>query len=160
VVAEWPDDFQAKMAKEQLSGSLADDGQAAEAELVLRETLRMCSNSSIGRSGTSGTPELRLAELLLASGDTDRLDEVADLLEIVEPEFERQRVFRNVVLRYLVASARLAHRRHNRAAAQLARDALVVAAETTPPLPRRRSQGRPSASAELTQELHRIADGP
>jgi hypothetical protein len=160
VVAEYPDDFQAKTAMEQLGASLAEDGQTAEAELALRETLRMCSESPIGKSGTSGTPELRLAELILASGDMDRLDEVADLLNVVEPAIKRQKLFRNVVLRYLVACARLAQLRRSPAAAQLARDALAVAAETTPPFPRRPDVGRPSASAELIQELSRIADEP
>jgi hypothetical protein len=88
-----------------------------------------------------------------------RLNEVADLLEIVEQEIKRQRMFRNVALRYLVASARLAHRRHNPAAAQLARNAVAVAAETTPSLPYRPDVGRPSVSAELIQELSRMVGG-
>jgi len=74
---EYPDDLQARCAWEQLGDSLAKDGRLDEAEQALRETLRLCRASPIGRSGTSGTPELRLAEVLLAQGGPAALEEAA-----------------------------------------------------------------------------------
>src|SRR5690348_9657837 len=43
LVTSFPDDVNAKMAMEQLGGSLAGAGRLAEAERALRETLRMCA---------------------------------------------------------------------------------------------------------------------
>jgi len=51
---QFPDDFNAKIAMEQLGGNLAEEGRLAEAERALRETLRMCAQSPAARSGTSG----------------------------------------------------------------------------------------------------------
>lgn len=128
-----------------------------EAEHALRETLRMCANSSIGRSGTSGTAELRLAEVLLAGGDAGRAEEAAGLLEAVRPHARAQWFLRDLVFRYLLASARAARLRHDPAVRQIARQALAVAAETAPALPRHPSVGRPQASeadiAELEQPI-------
>jgi hypothetical protein len=52
--------------------------------------------------------ELRLAEVILAGGDAGRAGGAADLLEAVRPQVEEQRSFRNVVFRFLLASARAA----------------------------------------------------
>jgi hypothetical protein len=54
LVTSFPDDFNAKIAMEQLGGSLAEEGRLAEAERALRETLRMCAQNPAARSGTSG----------------------------------------------------------------------------------------------------------
>jgi hypothetical protein len=80
VIAEYPDDIQAKTAMEQLGGSLAGDARLAEAEQALRETLRMCAASPAGRSGTTGTTELRLAEVIMSAGDAARISEAAEFL--------------------------------------------------------------------------------
>jgi hypothetical protein len=88
---------------------------------------------------------------------------VAELLEAVKPEVERQRLFRNVVFRYLLSSARVAKLRHEPAAPQLARAALAVAAERTPSFPRHQDIGRPTASTDEVAELEQIvqaADPP
>jgi hypothetical protein len=146
VIAEYPDDHEAKFATEQLGVSLAREGRLVEAEQALRETLRLCAASRIGRSGTSGTPELRLAEIILLGGDAARLNEVAELLQTVQPEVQRQEIMRDVVFRFLLASARLASRRRDAVARQLANQALAVTAESVPSLPRHPSVGRPSAS--------------
>jgi hypothetical protein len=71
----------------------------------------------------------------------------------------RLRSFRNIVFRYLLASPRVAWLRHDPAARQLARDALAVAAETTPSFPRHPGAGRPSASEDEVAELEKIPDG-
>ena len=52
----------------------------------------------------SGVAELRLAEVILAGGDAGRAGE-AGLLEAVRPQVEEQRLFRNVVYRFLLVSA-------------------------------------------------------
>ena len=77
LVTSFPDDFNAKMAMEQLGRSLAGEGRLAEAGRALRETLRMCAQSPAGRSGTSGVAGLRLAEVILADGDAGRAGEAA-----------------------------------------------------------------------------------
>lgn len=159
MIAEYPADLQATTAMEQLGSSLAGDGRLGEAEHALRETLRMCADSPIGRSGTTGTTELRLAEVILAGGDA-RIPEVAALLASAEPQVTQRKPFRNVVFRYLLASARIARLRHDPAAADLARDALMVAAETTPSFPRHPDVGRPAASEDEITELETIANGP
>jgi hypothetical protein len=159
VIAEYPDDVQAKTAMEQFGSSLAGEARLGEAEEALRETLRMCAASPAGRSGTTGTTELRLAEVILAAGDAARIPEAAELLDAAQPQVMRFRSFRNVVFRYLLASARVAWLRHDPAARQLARRALAVAAETTPSFPRHPGAGRPSASEDEVAELEKIANG-
>lgn len=159
VIAEYPADVQAKSAMEQLGSSLADDGRLGEAEQALRETIRRCADSPIGRSGTSFTTELRLAEVILASGDAARIREAAELLDAAAPQVMQLRSFRNVVFRHLLASARVAWLRHDPAARQLARDALAVAAETTPSFPRHPGVGRPPAADDEVAELEKIASG-
>jgi hypothetical protein len=160
VMAEYPDDLDARTAMEQLGSSLADDGHLGEAEEALRRTLRMRAGGHIGRSGTTGTTELRLAEVILASGDAARIPEAAELLGAAEPQVMHLRSFRNVVFRYLLASARVAWLRHDPAAPLLARDALAVAAETAPSFPRHPGVGRPSASGDEVAELEKIANDP
>jgi len=79
------------------------------------------------------------------------------LLEAVRPHVRAQWFLRDLVFRYLLASARAAQLRHNPAVRQIARQALAVAAETAPALPRHPSVGRPQASeadiAELEQPI-------
>lgn len=59
--------------------------------------------------------ELRLAEVILG-GDAGRPGEAAGLLEAVRPQVEEQRLFRNVVFRFLLASGRAARLRSDPAA--------------------------------------------
>nr|WP_221382487.1 hypothetical protein [Actinoplanes polyasparticus] len=148
---------EAKAASEQLGVSLAQEGQLAEAEQALRETLRLCVASPIGASGTSGVVELRLAEVILAGGDQTRVDEVAQLLRSVEAAVQAQGIMRNVTYRFLLASARVADARKDPTAEQLASGALAVAAESTS-LPRE-FLGRPNMSNEELVQLTRISKG-
>ncbi|GIJ45337.1 hypothetical protein Val02_22230 [Virgisporangium aliadipatigenens] len=157
VLAEYPTDFEAKPASEQLGAGLARQGRLAEAETVLRDTLRLCAASPTGRSGTSGVPELRLAEVVLAGGDRSRLDEVAQLLRTAEADVQRLRPVRDVTYRFLLASARLAHRRGDPAAGDLAHRALAVAADAGRD---RDAVGRVRASDEEIAELTGIRDTP
>lgn len=95
--------------------------------------------------------------MILSGGDLTRLDEVDDLLQAVELAVEQQSFMRDVVFRFLLASARVAHLRHDPDAQRLARTALSVAAETAPSLPRHPDVGRPSATTDQIAELERIA---
>jgi len=158
VIAEYPDGIGATTAWEQLGDSLAGDGRLDEAERALRETIRRCAASPTGRSGTTHVAELRLAEVILLGGDATRLDEAAELLRTVAPHVARQAMFRRVVFRFLLASARVAHRRGDPAAARLAGDALAVAAEATSSLPGVADAVRASASGDEVAELRRISD--
>jgi hypothetical protein len=116
----------------------------------------MAGNSTSNRSGTTGTPDLRLAEIILLRGGRQRLHEVEILLRNAGPALN-QRIMRDVVFRFLLASARLAHLRAEPRAADLAREALAVAAEAALSIPRHPDVGRPSATSGQLAELHRIA---
>jgi hypothetical protein len=158
VIDEYPDHIEAKSAWEQLGDSLAREGKLDEAEHALNETIRLCYASRIGRSGTTGTTELRLAEVILAGGDQHRIDEVARLLEAAQPEVQSQWFLRDVAYRYLLARARTAHAHHDPTARGLARQALATASENTPALPRHPTVGRPSATDQELTELRAIAE--
>jgi Flp pilus assembly protein TadD len=67
VIRDYPDDFQAKFAWEQLGASYAFEGRPDDADRAFREALRLCDESPIGNSGTSNTIELQLAEVLTHS---------------------------------------------------------------------------------------------
>lgn len=75
--------------------------------------MRLFAASPIGRSGTTHTTELRLVEVILLGGNTARLDEAVELLRTVEPQVQKQALFRNVMFRFLLASARVARLRHD-----------------------------------------------
>jgi hypothetical protein len=160
VIDRYPDSIEANAAWAQLGDSLARDGRLDEAEHALRVTLQLCQASRIGRSGTTGTTELRLAEVLLATGEHRRLEEVGRLLDEAWPEVERQALFRNVAYRYLLARARAAHARRDPTARDLARNALSVATEKTPSFPRHPTVGRPSATDQELTGLRAIAEHP
>lgn len=154
---EDPYDFESLTALEQLGDSLLADGELDEAETVLREVLLRTATLPTGRSGTSHTTELTLAELVLKRGGPDALAEADRLLDAVEPQVRQSAMFRNLVLRFLVCRARVAAAFGRADAADYARQALEIAAETTPSLPRHPDLVRPVASAKLRRELARIA---
>jgi hypothetical protein len=104
--------------------------------------------------------ELRPAEVILAGGDAGQAGEAARLLEAVRPQVEEQRLFRNVVFRFLLAPARTARLRSDPAAPELARAARAVAAETAPALPRHRDAGRPKAADAEIAELEQLTRPP
>jgi hypothetical protein len=157
VITGFPDGLEALAAMEQLGGSLAGEGRLAGAEQALRATMRMCAQSPTGRSGTSGVAELVLAEVIVAGGGAGRAPEAAGLLDAVRPHAEAQWFFRNVVFRHLLASARAARLQQDPTAHCFAHQALAVAAETTPALPRHPSVGRPGAFDTDITELEQLA---
>lgn len=159
VVEEYgsSDPGEARVAAQQLAESLRIDGSATAAESALRDALAMPVGA--GQVLMPVTTELELVEMLCERGDENALDEAEHLLDSVREDIAEMEFFRDVVLRYLVARTRVAHRRGDSAAATYARDALAVADETTPSLPRHPDLGRPAASNVLRQELEEIAAG-
>lgn len=157
VIDEYgPTDPDAWFAAHQLAESLRVDDSAAVAESALRDALAMAVPT--GRE-TPPTTALSLAEMLCERGDEDALEEATVLLDSVHEGIVEMALFRDLVLRYLVVRAHVAHRRGEPEAATYARDALRVADETVPSLPRHPDLGRPFASDMLRQELGQIATG-
>lgn len=91
VVDDYGDNhpFEALTALENLGDSLAAEGADGPAESAYREVLTRVAASPTGRSGTSHTTELSLAELLLARGDNASLEEADGLLDIAEEQVRR-----------------------------------------------------------------------
>lgn len=154
VIRDYPYNFEAKFACEQLGTSLAGEGRLTEAEKAYRHTILMCKQSSIGYSGGSGVPELYLAEVLLQLGG--RAVDAWELLDEVATRVEAQNLIRGTVYRHLLASARAAHELGLPAAADFAIQALDVADETEPSIPRHPELGRVEASNEERAELRNI----
>lgn len=154
------DHFEALTALENLGDSLAAEGMDGPAEIAYREVLTRVAASPTGRSGTSHTTELSLAELLLTRGDDATLEEADGMLDIAEEQVGESAMFRNLVLRYLVARARVAARRGNQTGAiAYAREALSVADETEPAIPRHPTLGQPDVPPELRAELRALVQG-
>jgi len=115
-----------------------------------------CGSSSM----TSGATELLLAEALLRLGDAASLAEADSLLVEVEPEIQKTGFFRDRVVRYLTARARVAARRGRaEEAAGHAIAALTVLDIKEAPLPRHPGVGVPVSNPDLVRELRRLADG-
>lgn len=159
------DRMEALTSLENLADSLARDGELTAARFAYREVLNRVASSTTKRSGTSHTTEISLAELLIADGDPSSLKDAELLLDAAEEQVVQSAFFRNLVLRYLVARFLVARMRaaalrgEASRAAVYAREALSIADETQPSLPRHPDLGRPHASEALRAELQRIAAG-
>jgi len=141
---------------ESLAKVLVLNGELDEAESEFRWTLARMRTTFASGSMTTGVTELLLAELLLDKGDDATLREADQLLTAVEQQIERMSFFRNVVLRFLVARARVHFSLGLSSAEQYAIEALAVADETEPSLKAHPTLGRPVASPMLRAELARI----
>ena len=110
------------------------------------------------RSGTSGTPDLSLAEVLIEAGGGDALAESAEIL--TSGQLTANRRWRGELFRYHVARARLAEAVGTDAGAH-ARSALeVLDADRSPQLPRHKDVGRVTTDAATIEWLRaKIADG-
>jgi tetratricopeptide (TPR) repeat protein len=152
VIADYPDSFEAKSAWEQLGQHFAELGDLGQAEHALRQALHLCQSSPIGRSGTTGVPDLWLAEVLLRRPGLEQLDEVDRLLHDAAVELSTHWSPAYMRFRLLLAQARTAARRHVNDAAEFASAALAVTQESGigPATP---------TDAELN-ELRRIAGSP
>jgi hypothetical protein len=150
------DPFQVKSGTEMLADSYVKTREYALAETTYRTLLRQVVQSPNGYSGTSGLGQLAMAEVLTHLGGKSRLREAEELLSSVELRIRETPFFRNSVLRYLVARARLAAKNRDEAAAMYARLALETADDNRPRLPRHPTIGIPHADAGLRRELDRI----
>ena len=157
VIREYPYNFEAKFACEQLAANLAAEGRLEESEMAYRRTIVMCKQSPIGYSGGSGVPELFLAEVLLRMDG--RAVDAWELLEDVESRVAAQNLIRDTVYRHLLASARAARELGLPSAPDFAVRALAVADESEPAIPRHPNIGRPDPSDAERKELGDIASG-
>lgn len=128
------DQFNARGAWQDLAGSLAADDHLDEAEEALRETVRLTRQRGI--SGTTGTAELDLAELLIRLGEPDQVAEAIELLIAVQPEVEDQSFLAGTQFRFNLVCARAARSTGNPAAGTFARRALAIADDGTSGVPR------------------------
>ena len=141
------DRMQALAALENLADALARDGEMTAARSAYREVLDLVASEPDGSIRHIAHVEISLAELLIAEGDLSSLDEAELLLDTAEEQVALSAFFRNLVLRYLVARIRTAALCGEASrAAVYAREALSVADETEPSLPRHPDLGRPHAS--------------
>lgn len=160
VIDEYGEDdaLQSLWAAENLATALEEDDRADEAEALTRELIARRDSDPTGWRGGRTDLDLALAEMLLRRGDPDSLQEADERLDRSDDAIKGASMFRDLVLRQLVARARVAERRgdHTRAG-YYADEALEVAAETTPSLPRHPDVGRPEATSQTIDELRQLS---
>jgi hypothetical protein len=159
VIDEYEDDeLQSVWAAENLADALTADDLVEDAEALTRALIARRDRDPSGWRGGRTDLDLALAEILLSRGDADSLREADERLDQSGEEVQRASMFRNLVLRHLVARARVASGLGDRErAAHYAHDALEVAAETTPSLPRHPDLGRPDPNDDLISELRKLS---
>ncbi|MFJ3384773.1 MULTISPECIES: hypothetical protein [unclassified Curtobacterium] len=139
-----------------LAQSFALSGRYAEAALEFRAVLRRIDEAGTS-SYTSGAVEFELAEVLLHLGGRSSLAEADALLRAAEPEMRRTPFFRNRLVSYLTARARVARQLGDPdAASNYARAALDLIAIQSAPLPRHPGVGVPHVDATTRKELERL----
>jgi tetratricopeptide (TPR) repeat protein len=148
---QYPDNWQVPTAHELLGEAYWANGDLDRAE----QHLRRCLATSPDRSGTTGVPDLTLAELLVERGTPAGLQEAAALLDAAD--LTKRLDFHTHVFRFYLAQARLAHRIGDDRQGDYAARALRVAAITTPQLPRHPDVGLVRADAAILAELQRLA---
>ena len=155
------DALQAVWAAENLADTLVAHDRLDEAEALTRKLIARRDDDPTAWRGGRTDLDLALAEMLLHRGDATSLREADERLDRSEEAVNQASMFRNLVLRYLVARARVADRLgdHERAR-RYANHGLEVAAETTPSLPRHPDVGRPDASRDLMDELRKLSATP
>jgi hypothetical protein len=145
---------QRAFAFELLAQARLKAGQWKLAVQALEQCIELASPTM---NGTSGLPDLTLAEILL-DNDPSALAEVASLLDS-QPLVDRIE-FNSQLFRYLVATAR-ARRALGQDPASPARRALDLLDDDQPTFPRHPDVGRVQASAQTVRELHDLAhDAP
>ena len=149
VLAEYPDSSDVPAALEGLAEMYAGRGDYVNAEACYRQCL------SSGRGLTTGYVDLALAEVLIASGRTDALDEVQSLLDAVAA---RPFLFKIHKFRFCRAHALLAARcGRPDVAREYAKHALEIAADQSPDLPRHPTVGLVCIREEKLRELRKLA---
>jgi hypothetical protein len=148
------DQFNAVGALQTLAASLAADDQPHEAVTALRETLRLTRKNGI--SGTSGTAELDLAELLIRLDNAEQVAEAIGLLVGVQTRVQEQSFLAGTQFRFNLVCARTAQRTNNPAAGSFARRALALADHGTSGLPRHPELGVVQVGPITRGELQEI----
>ncbi|MDQ7877433.1 hypothetical protein Q9R08_05525 [Microbacterium sp. QXD-8] len=151
------DRLQATWAAENLAEALALEGDFESAESATRELVRRRDADPESWRGARTDLDLTMAEMLLLRRTPAALEEADRWLDRSEQSVEQAAIFRNLVLRHLVARARVAIARGDAPRARGYADAaLRVAAETEPSIARHPDLGRPNATTELLDELRTI----
>jgi hypothetical protein len=149
--------FEAAGAWQILGSSLARDGRWDEAATAMRECVRLCTSRRIGTSGTSGTAQLDLAEILTRIGGPEHVAEAVDLLADVEETVREQSFLAVVQFRFNLVCARAAARRQNPVAGTYARRALELAERGTPTVARHPQLGRVEIGPVTRGELEELS---
>lgn len=137
-------------ALELLAGLQNTAGEWGQAVQALERCVGLTEPSM---SGTSGVPDLTLAEILLAN-DPASLNRVAELLD--SPELVARLRFNNDLFRFHVATARTCQRLGSDPAPS-AKRALDLLAHDQPQLPRHPTVGRIQSNPQTVEELHQLA---
>jgi hypothetical protein len=100
--------------------------------------------------------------ILIARGDATSIADAGQLLAAVESEVRTQAaLMRDVLYRFFLACARVAHaQRAPEAATESAHAALQVADDSSTPIPRHPTVGWPHPTDRETAELRSIASAP
>lgn len=155
VLDDYPEDQECKYTAECLGTSLLRDGRPLDALRWLLDAMRRIELSPIGDSGTSGTVPMLVAEAMLAARDDATVDaDVAEWLTRAEPVTDSP--FPSTRYEFLLLSARVAHRRGDEGAADLARQALAVVEEPDP-FRRHPGVGQPRATNQDVAWLRNVA---
>lgn len=156
LIDQYPESFEVAAAWEALGESLAREGDLAGAEAALRSCLAVCRARPTGKSGTSYTPEVGLAAVLVRAGG-DR-DEAAMLLAGVEPDVAGQGFIAATAFRFELTCARLAARDDEPVAGTFARRALDLADHGSHEvLPRHRDLAQVEFDPAVRAELQDLA---
>lgn len=153
VIEGYPDKPSTKSALEQLADLFADSGRYAEAEQLLRRLIDLIATSPTGTSGTSGSVELKVAEVILAAGDDTRLPDAASWLDRHSARLALE-PFYDMHFRHHLARARIATRSSAvDDAAEHAQSALSWADRTVSPFANHPDLGFAKVSPEQRSEL-------
>ena len=152
ILEEYPDSLDVVAAHEGLAQVYEQEGATAEAESHYRSALHLSLEGYV-----RGDAHLRLPELLIESGDPDKLVEADAVLSMIN--IERDLVFRSQRFRYAVCRAKLAAAGgDSEAAAHYAAAALREAATDEPDFPRHPTLGGVHADPDILGELQRMAE--
>lgn len=150
VIDTYPHSFDVVIAHEALGESFAREGVLDQAEVHYRTALDLSQSGGMG-----GDAALRLPELLIERGGTDRWAEAESILDGIDPE--QGLVFVSQRFRYSVARARLAEARgDDQQASEFASAALRLAAITTPDFSRHPTVGLVHADESVLEDLRNL----